>query len=245
MGIKDALQRVSGQRWLPYPRVRLKAGDRCRFFFITDGADPFFDAAYFHDVEVAPQRTREVLCLKRFCDEVCTLCEDGHDDLVRRFAVWLYVTNIYHLYDNPDGPPWEQVRLGNRIFFKEVVEGERLLWLGIGRNKAWISQFEQEYDRVGNLRNKLYELVRVGSGVSDTDYRLQFLKEAPEPEPIEALRESLPSIAEVFRSTLGVRAEAPLMARTGEPKPRGEEGFDSEEDEVAFEPEIEVEEDLV
>src|SRR3990167_4518739 len=127
MAEKKGLDQAEGQfqTYARTPRLRLQAGDRARFHFLSNGWDDYFAGGRFHEVEAEGQTySRAVLCTRSFSDgeEVFNLCEEGHEDFSNRFAVWTLMHVIYHSGDNPDadGDAWEQVKLAGRIVFKEA-----------------------------------------------------------------------------------------------------------------------------
>lgn len=210
MGI-ERVERVFSSGYFPWPKLALKAGDRARFHFLTSGYDDNFDGGRFHVVD-AGDYTRELVCLRVLSDgaEVCALCEQGHDDLVNRFACWVFCHHIIHLGDNPDpdGPSWKQAKLGERIVFVEEIERPMLIWLKAGRQHAWYGQFKAMANRYGTLEGRTYELRRVGAGRDDTDYILTVVDDRPFTGSVDAL----PPIEEVFRYTAGGIVRPPSLA---------------------------------
>lgn len=209
----DRILRGDTVRW---PRLYLRMGDRARFWSLSTGRDDKILASKFHRVEsLTSSIPREVVCVRSMTEgeEVCALCEEGHADTGTRFALWVWVDCILHLGDNPDveGEPWKQVKVGNRIMFKEDIRRPLLLRLGVGRQYRWYGQFRQVCDQYGSLAGKLFELRRIGSGRDDTDYVLAIVKEAEPPPEAKAALKELPAMEEVFRSSLGGAAPRPTL----------------------------------
>ncbi len=214
-----------------YPKLRIQAGDRARFWFLSNGEDDHFDGARFH---LFPRQTKtgkvyneEVLCVRLRSDgeDSCSFCDEGHDDLALRFSIWIWVEHILHLGDNPDpeGTAWEQMRLapeGNkkgRIMFKETVDEPMLIWMAYGKEWVWFSQFDAALNKYGTLEGRLFELKRVGSQMTDTDYTLTMIKKAALPkghtEKIEAARVPIDQIfAESVTGAGSTRRPTPLGA---------------------------------
>lgn len=224
------------------PRLRLVAGDRARFHFIGDGgeADEFFGGARFHSFQMTSQSgknyRREILCVRAHTDgeETCSFCEEGHDDMSKKFAVWIYVHHILHAADNPsqeegEGEPWEQVRMqgergkSGRIVFKEIVDEPLLIWMPYGRGGAWFGQFHEAWVKYGSLQGRIYQLRRVGKGMDDTDYTLSVIKEAKLPkEAADSIAEVVQPVEDVFRETItGGSAPRPIRMTEEEGPPPG------------------------
>lgn len=250
-GINRA-RRAGSQAQFRYPRLRLKAGDRARFWFLSGGEDEFFDGQRFH---LFKQQTRggktyskEVLCVRLATDgdERCASCEDGHEDMGLRFAVWAYVDYILHLGDNPDqeGQAWEQVRLKaaggderkGRILFKEEVGQSILIWLAYGKEWVWFEQVMAAFNKYGTLKDHLYELKRVGEKMSDTDYTFQAVKAGKiSKEAAKKVKETeLTPVDEVFRETVtgGPVAQRPTRLESELPE---DESAEEEEPEAEAE----------
>lgn len=200
----DELLATSGARW---PRLTLKQGDRARFHILSTGGDDLLLAGRFHHVEDGSTWGREILCLRSFTqgEEPCRWCDEGNSDMKSRFAVWVWAHFILHLGDNPDedGEAWKQVKVGERTMFQEVVDKALVFWRGVGHKHSWYGQFKAAYMKYGSLHDRIYQLTRSGA-LLDTDYTLSIVKEEPMPAAAkEALKEGLPTIEEIFRSTLG------------------------------------------
>jgi len=200
------------------PRLRLAAGDRARFHFLSSGDDEYFGGGVFHTFAMQTQGgksyNKEVVCLRNLTEgeESCPHCEAGHDQITNRFAVWVYVHFILHLGDNPnsdeDSPAWDQVQVGQRFMFRENVGQPLLIWLAYGKQWSWFGQFKAAYTKYGTLSGRVYELRRVGTSMNDTDYTLATVKE----EPLKADVPAVTTIEEVFRSTLdGVGSKSPSL----------------------------------
>lgn len=230
-GIQQAQEAGTFKR---QPRLRLIAMDRARFHFIGDGgeADEFFGGARFHSFKMTSQSgktyNREILCVRAYTDgeETCSFCEEGHDDMSKRFAVWTYVHHVLHAADNPNQEegeePWEQVRMQGegkkpgRIMFKEIVNEPLLIWMPYGRGAAWFHQFHEAWVQYGTLQGRIYQLRRVGKGMDDTDYTLSVLKEEELPkEAADRIAEVVQPVEEVFRETIS-GGSAPRPTRMGE-----------------------------
>jgi len=217
-----------------FPRLFLKAGDRARFHSLANGGpgDPNLLAAIFHSVDTGGPFPRDMVCLDKLTqgEESCQYCESGHDETRRRFALWVYVHSIFHMGDNPDpeGNAWTQVKVANRVMFKEEVKQSLVLWLGVGRKMAWWGQFKAAYNKYGSLEGRLFDLLRVG-GDMDTEYHLSIVKEMPLGD-IEV--SELTPIEDVFRSTLGGVSRPPRLSEstTTEEMAEGEDSTLSEEE---------------
>ena len=185
-GIHQAEEAASAG-WLRQPKVRLKSGDRVRFHFLSTGEDDFFGGGRFH---LFPQKTqagktwtKEILCVRALTDgeDECSHCDEGHDDMANRFAVWVYAHFVLHLGDNPNQgegeEPWKQVKMGKRVMFMETIDLPLMIWMPYGRGFIWFGQFREAVVKYGTLLGRLFELKRVGSGMQDTDYTLAVIKE--------------------------------------------------------------------
>ena len=246
------------------PRLRLIAMDRARFHFIGNGGeeDEFFGGARFHSFKMTSQSgktyNREILCVRAYTDgeETCSFCEEGHDDMSKRFAVWTYVQHILHAADNPnqdegEGEPWEQVRMQGekdkpgRIMFKEIVNEPLLIWMPYGRGAAWFHQFHEAWVQYGTLQGRVFQLRRVGKGMDDTDYTLSVLKEEKLPkDAADRIAEVVQPVEEVFRETItGVSAPRPTRvseeAEETIPEAEGEEVPEGEAPELPMDEEPE------
>ncbi len=185
-GVHQA-EEAASSGFLRQPRVRLKSGDRLRFHFLSTGEDDFFGGGRFHMIQMQAQSgkvwTKEILCLRLFTDgeETCSLCEEGHDDMGNRFAVWVYAHFVVHLGDNPNQEegqePWQQIKVGQRIMFKEEINEPLMIWMAYGKARVWFGPFREAVVKYGTLLGRRFELKRVGSGMSDTNYSLAVVKE--------------------------------------------------------------------
>lgn len=222
MGIHRARE-AGSQSVFRYPKLRIGAGDRARFWFLSNGEDEFFDGARFH---LFPRQTKrgkvyneEILCMRLRTDgeDSCAFCEEGHEDMALRFAIWIWVDHVLHLGDNPDpeGEAWEQIRLAaekgkkGRIMFKESISQPMVIWMAYGKEWVWFSQFDAALNQYGTLEGRLYELKRVGASMGDTDYTLSMIKVSKLPkgtaEKIEATRVS---IDQIFTETVSASGSA-------------------------------------
>lgn len=195
-------QMVSGQgNWL-----RINANERARFHCLTSGGDDRFMGTKFHSIGQGAQ-TRYYVCLRVMTngEESCEFCDQGHDEMGNRFALWVYVHNILHATDNPDqeGDRWKQQDVEGRTLFREEVKKPILIWLAAGRYQAWFGQFVAMWTKHQDLQNHIYELLRIGEGL-ETEYELTELKEEPLAKKILEQEEiqNLPSVPEFFRSQL-------------------------------------------
>ncbi len=234
---------AGSQAQFRYPKLRIQAGDRARFWFLSDGEDDYFDGARFH---LSPKTTRtgkvyneETMCLRLRTDgeENCALCDDGHEEMALRFSIWIWVDHTLHLGDNPDpeGQAWEQIRIApeggkkGRIMFKEMIEQPMLIWMAYGKEWVWFSQFDAALNKYGTLEDRLYELKRVGSTMSDTDYTLSMTKATKLPkstkEKIEAVR--VP-IDQIFGESVSGAGTARRPTRLSESLPEDEGEAESE-----------------
>ena len=262
LGIHRARE-AGSQSLFRYPKLRIGAGDRARFWFLSDGEDEFFDGARFH---LFPRQTRsgkvynqEIMCLRLRTDgdDSCTFCEEGHEEMALRFSIWIWVDHVLHLGDNPDpeGQAWEQIRLAaekgkkGRIMFKEAISQPMVIWMAYGKEWVWFSQFDAALNKYGTLEGRLYELKRVGSNMQDTDYTLSMIKVTKLPkttsEKIEAARVSIDQIfAETVSSAGTARRPTRLSAALDEEEgAEGEEGQEEAAEEPPEEDEVPQEEE--
>ena len=235
---------AGSQSLFRYPKLRIGAGDRARFWFLSDGEDEYFDGARFH---LFPRTTRsgtvynqEIMCLRLRTDgdESCTFCEEGHEEMALRFSIWIWVDHVLHLGDNPDpeGQAWEQIRLAaekgkkGRIMFKEAIGQPMVIWMAYGKEWVWFSQFDAALNQYGTLEGRLYELKRVGSNMQDTDYTLSMVKATKLPkttaEKVEAAR--VP-IDQIFAETVSGAGTARRPTRLGDQLGQDEETEASDE----------------
>ena len=227
-GIHQAEEAASAG-FLRQPRVRLKSGDRVRFHFLSTGEDDFFGGGRFH---MFPQKTqggktwtKEVLCVRTFTDgeEECSHCDEGHDDMGNRFAVWVYVHFVLHLGDNPNQgegeEPWQQVTMGKRVMFKETIDQPLMIWMPYGRGFVWFGQFREAVVKYGTLQGRLFEMKRVGSGMQDTDYTLAVIKEVDLEKKIQKeidKSDVVTTIEVAMRETVASGLSAPQPPRLSE-----------------------------
>lgn len=229
--------RAAGQRaQFRYPRLRLKAGDRARFHFLSDGNDEFLAGSRFHlfkqQTRTGKTYNKEVLCLRVATDgdEACPSCEEGQDETGMRMSVWIWLHFILHLGDNPDaeGVPWEQVQMKGRdkqpgrVMFKEDVDEPILIWMGYGKEWAWFEQYTAASNQYGTLEAHMYELKRVGSGMADTDYTLAAVKKGklPKVQRDKGVEARVP-IFDVFQETTSDGPAAPRPSRLSEEMEEG------------------------
>ncbi|KKM19595.1 hypothetical protein LCGC14_1654020 [marine sediment metagenome] len=228
--------------FLRQPKVRLKSGDRVRFHFLSTGEDDFFGGGRFH---MFPQKTqagktwtKEVLCVRAFTDgeEECSHCDEGHDDMGNRFAVWVYAHFVLHLGDNPNQgegeEPWEQVKMGKRVMFKETIDLPLMIWMPYGRGFIWFGQFREAVVKYGTLLGRLFELKRVGSGMQDTDYTLAVVKEVDLEKKIQKeidKSDVVTTIEVAMRETVSSGSASPAPARLSEEEEASEDEASEEE----------------
>lgn len=254
-GIHRARQ-AGAQAQFRYPKLRIKSGDRARFYFLSNGEDDYFDGARFH---LYPRQTRggkayneEKLCLRLRTDgdEPCAFCEEGHEGLALRMAVWVWVDHVLHLGDNPDpeGQPWEQLRQAGkdkkpgRIMFKEMIEQPMLVWMAYGKEWVWFEQFIAALNKYGTLEDRLFELKRVGDTMQDTDYTLAMVKAAKLPKKVaEKVEATRVPIDQIFTETVK-GSSAPRPTRLSEELDQGDTPGGVDEESVGEQELPEVEE---
>ncbi len=202
-GMESAQAQMSGGG-SRYPYVKLDDGDRCYFHFLTNGDGLI--GTKFHKTGQG-KGTRHWVCLRILSgnQEECGYCQEGHDDLSSRFAVWIYVHNINHASqaNQPDDQEWKPKKFGKKTLFREEIGEPRLLKMAGGRKGAWFNQVMNHFANNGDLQLHIYELLREGLEL-ETEYTFDDKKE-------EALKPSilktdevkdLPSIEEVLREEL-------------------------------------------
>lgn len=217
-GIAKAERVLStGDQW---PRLRLKAGDRARFHFLTSGSDDYFAASRFHKFGQGSE-TRTYVCLRSMSEggDDCDYCAAGRDTDQNRFGVWVFLHFILHSGDNPDpeGEPWKQKKLDKRTLFQELFNKPMLIDLPAGRSRKWYKQFVTPWAQYGSLQMHLYELLRIGEGRDDTEYTLTAVKEMAIKKEHAASVEDLPGVEDVFKQALkfGPRSLTPAAGALG------------------------------
>jgi len=207
-GLAGARQAAGGGSGLP--RVRLKGGERARFHIISTGADDLIFAARFHWWGEFPN-SKEAICLEKLTggEVECEHCNEGHTDVRRRFALWVYVHNVLRINDNPEeeGDGWaiKKVKTEDgrtRNLFQQEVKKILLLELAMGRGDVTFNQFTSEFTAKGSLQNWVYELLRIGEGI-DTQYILRAARESAIPEKILKSEEvsKLMAIPDYYRNS--------------------------------------------
>lgn len=247
-GIHQA-EEAASSGWSRQPRLRLRSGDRARFHFLSSGEDDYFGGGRFHcfpqETQGGKRWTKEILCVRAFTDgeETCAHCEDGHDDLGNRFAVWAYIHFILHMGDNPNQgegeEPWQQVKVGGRVMFKEQIDLPLMIWMPYGKQFAWFGQFREALVKYGTLLGRLYELKRTGQGMQDTDYTLSIIKEEDLPSKIQKEVEKsdvFKTVADSMRDTTTSGPAAPRPAHLSEEEEAGEEAPATDDVPVLEEP---------
>ena len=153
-----------------------------------------------------------------------------------RFAVWVFAHFVLHLGDNPNQgegeEPWEQVKMGKRVMFKETIDLPLMIWMPYGRGFIWFGQFREAVVKYGTLLGRLFELKRVGSGMQDTDYTLAVVKEVDLEKKIQK---------EIDKSDVVVTIEAAMRETVVSGSSSPQPSRLSEEEEEAPEDEAEEE----
>lgn len=195
MAAAQAMMSGGGSR---FPMLWLDDGDRARFHFLTSG-DSDMIGCKFHKFGEG-SKTRHYMCLRVFTggEEECRWCEEGHDELGSRFAVWVFVHNILHAKQAED--EWEATKIGKKTLFREVVKKPKLIRLAAGVKQAWFNQFINMWTTHGDLQLHIYELYREHLQL-DTEYYLTTLKEqAIDPKLLDSDDvKDLPTCEDVLR----------------------------------------------
>ncbi len=183
-----------------YPYVKLDDGDITRFHFLTNGDDLI--GSKFHKTGTG-RDTRYYICLRVLTggQEQCKFCEEGHDDMVSRFAVWVFVHNTLHAAQTEDD--WKATKVGKKTLFREEVKEPRLLKMAGGRKGVWFSQVTNYWTKHGDLQLHIYELRREGLAL-DTEYYFDDKKASAIPPAVLKQDDvkALPTIEEVLREEL-------------------------------------------
>jgi hypothetical protein len=205
-GMNQAQAQMSGGG-SRYPLLKLDDGDRARFHFLTNG-DGLIGTKFHKTGE--GKGTRYWVCLRVLTgsQEECKFCEEGHDDMSSRFAVWVYVHNIMHSKQDPEGE-WVAKKQGKKTLFREEVKEPKLLKMAGGRKGAWFNQVMNFFANNGDLQLHIYELLREGLEL-ETEYTFDDLKEDAIDPKILKLDEvkDLPTVEEVLREELQYSANA-------------------------------------
>lgn len=180
-----------------FPILKLADGDRARFHFLTNG-DALVGTKFHRFGE--GMKTRHYVCLRVMTggEEECRWCQQGHDEVGSRFAVWVFVHNIMHSKQADVG--WQAQQVGEKILFREELKEPKLIKLAGGRKGEWWNQFVAAYTTNVDLQLHIYELYREGEQL-ETQYTLTTLKpQAIDPKILDSDEvKKLPTCEEVLR----------------------------------------------
>jgi hypothetical protein len=197
-GMVAAQQQMSGGG-SRFPYLRIEAGERARFHFLTSGNTDLIGSKFHKFGE--GRETRHYMCLRVFTggEEECRWCEAGHDEMGSRFAVWIFVHNILHAAQDKEAE-WKTTKVGKTTLFREEVKEPMLIRMAAGVKQKWFSQFVNMWTTHGDLQNHIYELYREGTEL-ETEYFLTTLKEQAIPEEIldSDVVKKLPTCEDVLR----------------------------------------------
>ncbi len=185
-----------------FPQLWLDDGDRARFHFLTNGDTDLVGTKFHRFGE--DKKTRHYMCLRVFTggEEECRWCEEGHDQVGSRFAIWVYCHNILHASqaEMPEDEEWEPTKVGKKTLFRQEIKAPKIIRMAAGKKQSWFSQFVNMWTTHGDLQLHIYELYREGLEL-ETEYYLTTLKEqAIDPKLLDDddIKE-LPTCEEVLR----------------------------------------------
>jgi len=153
------------------------------------------------------------------------MCSEGVDSRVLIFG-WCWITAHYRAPENlPEGvdrSEWKKVKVLNKIYYKDEVNGPMIFVTSQGRNQYLKSLLIQYYTDSGTLLTGVYKWSRTGTKL-DTQYTLtKRNNDAMLPELKEA-REHLPSLEAVVKGDITSFEQEPNGAEEGEPESQEQE----------------------
>lgn len=222
MNIKKSLDEKAEKTWDSKTNLRLKDGDIAVIRILSD-IDKVFSCE-MHSVKrvTASNKTyNEQIPCKRDSGE-CKLCEA---EIVKseRIYFWIWCHHILHTFQNPlaemdEKKKWKKVKnqLGE-IFYKEVINGAKLLVTGPGHGRYIVAKFvNAARNAEGTLCDRDYKWVRSGKDLTDTNYDLMATEPSEMSEDVKKAVEGLKDLEEVV---MGPKIEVEV----------GEDKIDSED----------------
>ena len=150
--------------------VRIRPGEHAVIRFITDFANG--DMSRFHAIPgmtaKGQQFTSYEYCSRLNVNESgpvistpCEHCMSGDEKIAKstsRYLTWVFHYGTFHAEQNPfldrDGQvPWDQVKKGNRMFYREVMMKPQLL----NTSFTLFKNIEEKYDRYASLLERNFD----------------------------------------------------------------------------------------
>ncbi len=176
--------------------VRLREdAEYCRLRFLNDH-DEWFWERFHRTFRVDDQGRKKFggfkICVNSFLGQACDLCNGG-SQANTQVLVWCFEIEHFHT-SAPSNAKTEQVEVGSRTYWKQVVNEPRIMRLPT----AHLGTIKIKAERLGSLLGHEFEWIR--SGVRDTkrpSYTLEVMKEAEMPKEIKEIAAALPSLEDV------------------------------------------------
>jgi len=208
-------------------QLRLRDGDFVVLSFLSEGDE--MTAERFHTTQVQTPfgtKFRQQRCTFE-SDGKCQLCSEGVDSRVLIFG-WCWVFAHYRapesLPDGIDRSEWKKVKVLNKIYYKDEVNGPMIFVTSQGRNQYLKSLLIQYYTDSGTLLTGVYKWSRTGTKL-DTQYTLTKRNDDAVPPEVKDAREHLPSLEAVVKGDITSFEQEPNGVETEEEesKPTEEE----------------------
>jgi len=149
----------------------IKSGETALIRFIDDEQMLQTKIHEYEEIAVTGKKYKDTYCYEHLTGAPCKWCAAGN--IARNVYVFLvYVYSIAHKNQNPalnkdsNAISWEPIKQGNQVFYKETVNGLRILRTKFGKDgyiKESIIQFVNEY---GTLCDRDYKYTRTGESMS-------------------------------------------------------------------------------
>ena len=183
-------------------QLKLKDGEHARIRILTE-TDNIIRAEIHELTETTPKGT---IYPKRYCTREdngdCKYCKDG-DIPKKTLFFWVYVYEIMHkqqspfLEKDPNAQRWSQVKSpGGGAYYKEEVNGVRILRTKRGKNNSIEDLFINFADEYGTWLDRDYKWARTGSSMNDTSYSLTPKDPSKMTAEVKEALSSLPSLVD-------------------------------------------------
>jgi hypothetical protein len=195
---EQAKQYSDEDRILP---LKLNEGDQARIRILTDTEDII--KAGIH--ELTEQTPKGMRYPKKYCTREesgnCEYCKNN-DIPKQTLFFFVYVYEIMHKRQNPmlekdsNAAIWSQVKHGGVVYYKEEVNGVRVLRTKKGKNayiEAFFINFADEY---GTWCDRDYKWARTGASKEDTAYSLTPKDPSKMTQEIKDIKDNLPNLAD-------------------------------------------------
>lgn len=181
--------------------LKIKDGEHARIRILTDTEDII--KAGIH--EVTKTTPKGPVYPKIYCTKedggVCEECNRG-DIPKSTLFFWVYVYEIMHkrqnpqLEQDPNATRWTQVKLSGTVYYREDVNGPRILRTKRGNNKYIEKMFVDYADEYGTWCDRDYRWSRTGSSMDDTSYSLVPKDPSKMTKEITEVVKSLPKLTD-------------------------------------------------